>query len=459
MKKFFKILLACSLLLGATQVFGWNEGAWNEFALALKNLKYSIIPQTTNTLTLGDATHKFASIYTTYTVIDSSGYVQIGAAGQTGSLKLYSEQGATDYTATLLPNTAMTSAASFYLPVDEPASTSIMYMTSGGVMTMSANLTTDGTSVLLNAATVGTSGTGVFAAKTGVAPTTSPADVFQAYSADWNGAGTASMYVRGEETVGIPIGQNLVNDAKGKMINAVYGVVTPANVKGFWIFDKTGATTAIIDRSTIGGTTAHNITLTANASTLSPSIAGMCPNLLMPATTNYFSAADDADFTATVGNPLSVMVLWKPTDVTATQSILAKDSATGREWSLGLTSSKVNCVFFDTSQGANYRGRQTDTVTDNATWVTYGFTYNGGTTSVAQTVWRNGVKADTGADYEAGNFTTMADTATVVSNSYGVTNLGRGAYGVVLIIKEELTATQARRLDAVLRAFAGSDLN
>jgi hypothetical protein len=55
--------------------------------------------------------------------------------GQDGALALASEQGTTDYTATLLANTAMTSAASFYLPTDEPAATSLMTMTTGGVMT------------------------------------------------------------------------------------------------------------------------------------------------------------------------------------------------------------------------------------------------------------------------------------------------------------------------------------
>ena len=60
--------------------------------------------------------------------------IQLGLEGAGGILKIYSEQGATDYTASLYPNTAMTSAASFYFPVDEPAATSFINMTTGGVM-------------------------------------------------------------------------------------------------------------------------------------------------------------------------------------------------------------------------------------------------------------------------------------------------------------------------------------
>lgn len=46
---------------------------------------------------------------------------------------------------------------------------------------------------------IGTSGVGVLAIANGTAPTSSPADEFQLYSADWNGAGTAAAHYRNEE--------------------------------------------------------------------------------------------------------------------------------------------------------------------------------------------------------------------------------------------------------------------
>lgn len=60
--------------------------------------------------------------------------VLLGGNGVDGKLDVYSEQGGTDYTASLFANTAMTSAASFYLPADEPAGTYLLNMTTGGVI-------------------------------------------------------------------------------------------------------------------------------------------------------------------------------------------------------------------------------------------------------------------------------------------------------------------------------------
>jgi len=64
----------------------------------------------------------------------SGSTLTLGSNSSTGVLNLYSEIGATDYTASLLPNTGMTSAASFYLPADEPAGTYLLNMTTGGVI-------------------------------------------------------------------------------------------------------------------------------------------------------------------------------------------------------------------------------------------------------------------------------------------------------------------------------------
>jgi len=65
----------------------------------------------------------------------SGSMLTIGAAGTTGAIVLYSEQGATDYTMTLKPNAAMTANTTFYLPAtDPPTVTQLMTMTTGGVM-------------------------------------------------------------------------------------------------------------------------------------------------------------------------------------------------------------------------------------------------------------------------------------------------------------------------------------
>ncbi len=65
---------------------------------------------------------------------DTIAELQIGYDSETGVLKLYSEQGVTDYIASIRPNSAMTEDASFYLPSAKPAATYIMTMTSAGIM-------------------------------------------------------------------------------------------------------------------------------------------------------------------------------------------------------------------------------------------------------------------------------------------------------------------------------------
>ena len=65
--------------------------------------------------------------------------IQTGAEGGDGQLILYSEQGATDYQATLNPNASMASAANFYLPADEPAATYILNMGTDGVIGYDTN--------------------------------------------------------------------------------------------------------------------------------------------------------------------------------------------------------------------------------------------------------------------------------------------------------------------------------
>lgn len=93
--------------------------------------------------------------------------MQVGAAGTSGTFRLYSEQGATDYTASLFANTAMTSAASFYLPADEPAGTYLLNMTTGGVMGFDASTyLTANQSITLSG---DVSGTGTTAITTAVA--------------------------------------------------------------------------------------------------------------------------------------------------------------------------------------------------------------------------------------------------------------------------------------------------
>ena len=64
----------------------------------------------------------------------SGAALTLGSDGTDGQLNLFSEIGATDYTASLFAHVTMTSDASFYLPADEPVGTYLLNMTTGGVI-------------------------------------------------------------------------------------------------------------------------------------------------------------------------------------------------------------------------------------------------------------------------------------------------------------------------------------
>ncbi|MFH1413024.1 MAG: hypothetical protein ABIG10_03310 [bacterium] len=94
----------------------------------------------------------------TTTTATTFGNITSGANGADGLLTLFSEQGETDYSAALNPHSAMTSAANFYLPADEPGGTYLLNMTAGGVVgyDSSTYLTTVDISANTNLAVSGT---------------------------------------------------------------------------------------------------------------------------------------------------------------------------------------------------------------------------------------------------------------------------------------------------------------
>ena len=90
------------------------------------------------------------------------GNITSGAAGVDGKLTFYSEQGATDYSVSLNPHSAMTSAANFYLPADEPAGTYLLNMTTGGVIGYDTNTYITGNqSITLSGDVAGTGATSI----------------------------------------------------------------------------------------------------------------------------------------------------------------------------------------------------------------------------------------------------------------------------------------------------------
>lgn len=66
-----------------------------------------------------------------------------------------------------------------------------------------------------SAGAIGTNGRGVLGFCLSTAPSSSPADVFQIYSADWNGAGTATFQMRNEEGHTITLARQTITGSRG----------------------------------------------------------------------------------------------------------------------------------------------------------------------------------------------------------------------------------------------------
>ena len=272
-----------------------------------------------------------------------------------------------------------------------------------------------------------------------------------------------------------PAGLNSVvfQHAKAQLINAVYGIVTPANVRLFLIFDQNGAVSTITDRSTIGGTTAHVTTLRdgslndINASTCTPDVSGLAPYLTFDAT-HLWDTPDAADLSfgnGSADSAFSIVTLARLSDATSSILFGKYNSTTGstqREYQFVLTSADtLRFVCYDNSETNAYIGRDYNTAitSDEGSFHVYAATKSTGITSAAVKLYRDGIQVDD-TNYTTGSYTAMEDKS-ALAGSYVKGSAGtiasplKGGQSVLLVVAEELTAVQAARLAAVLRGYAG----
>ena len=263
-----------------------------------------------------------------------------------------------------------------------------------------------------------------------------------------------------DTTAGEVWAMNLVRCAEFEMIEDINTLVGTSNIKGFWVFDQTGATTSVTDRSP----NAHTLTLGGNASTLTPSVSGLCPNLTMNGTAaTAWSVADNDDFSfgngAGVDTAFTIIVLQNPSS-TATSSLCAKRSAnTLCEY---LFTWVTNKIWFGVSglTGADslYRYYNTSLIGDIGTWHCYAGTASGGSPQAVGglKVYRDGLQIDDTSS-TAGAYVGMTNSTAVLANSKNnASEWSSGKYGVVLIINKELTAAEVKRVSQRLQSFAGT---
>lgn len=262
---------------------------------------------------------------------------------------------------------------------------------------------------------------------------------------------------------------NYVNVEKGRMINDIYGILSsPTNMKLFVICDETGDVSTLTDQSTIGGTTAHTINLvdTSNvsvyASAMTPTVYGVAPALEISAG-GLWVCNDSADLTFALSS-FSVIYLGSISNITSSRDMLAKyDVTTGselREWILSATITTGYPYFRIYDETANaYIGRQYNTSIPLGTIFSFIGTYNGGTVNSGIKLYLNGTQVDN-ADSSSGTFVSMQNTTAKVGpfniGTTGViSNIPAGYYILGAIIAEVLTATQIKRIDAILRSYSG----
>lgn len=328
--------------------------------------------------------------------------------------------------------------------------------------------------LLFNGATAGTSLAKGQSYAAGTAPTTSPADVVQFWTADHFGtAGKAKRHYRDETGVSgaIAILDEIAKAEKIRMINSFIQTLTSAaNVRLLLSFDQSGAVSTITDRVALAGVTPHVVTLrdgslnAINASTCSPGISGVIPYLSFD-TTHVWNTpdADNLSFgDGTQDFPFSMIVLFK--FITAsTQYIIGKyDLTTGaekREYTLVIISGKIYAAYYDETTDT-YIGRYYNSAlsADNI-WHSIIVTKGTGVTCASIKIYLDSVQVDD-ADYKTGVYNYMENTTALVG-SYVL-----NASGVVVspflcpcafkaIVAEELTATQVKMIDAILRSSVG----
>lgn len=275
--------------------------------------------------------------------------------------------------------------------------------------------------------------------------------------------GSISAHAAGQQTFNGDAAQNTLS-AKGQLLSAIYGIVSdPANIKALWLGDPATGTT-ITDR----GALAHNATLSADASTLSPITTGAAKNINLTSGV-YFSVADHNDFTFGNGaadTAFSIVALINP-NALGTTAILGKiDNTTGntqKEWLFYFGSSKLSMTFYDDS-ATEYMGRiyNTALTSDIGSFHTYAMTKTTGIIPSACKLYRDGVAVDD-TDTNTGSYVAMENKGAAVGNYWTGTDglraiIGDYKLGLIMVVAETLTPTQIKRLDMLLRSYAGINL-
>lgn len=259
-------------------------------------------------------------------------------------------------------------------------------------------------------------------------------------------------------------------EAKARLLLDVVSVVSEPNVLGAWVFDQTGAVSTITDRAELAGATAHTATLrndsfaAVNASACTPGLTGMAPYLSFDAT-HVWDTPDSGDFTfAAGGGGCTVLILGKLNALAGDKILAAKCDRTtnaNKEWQFFFSGGAFYASCTDGDDGA-YIGRSSAAsyAGDTVAFHVWAFTYDGGTTSAAVKLWRDGSQIDTG-NYQSGTFVSMnngtgsvGNYAYIISGSKLLYNYPGAVNAVVLILKKSQSTAKVKRLTLAMQGYA-----
>jgi hypothetical protein len=264
---------------------------------------------------------------------------------------------------------------------------------------------------------------------------------------------------------------NHVNYAKGQLLDRILVggatnlVGTLTNIKGLWVFDQTGATSTITDRSG----NSHDITLrdaslnAINASTCSPGVAGLARYLTFDAT-HLWNIPDHADFTFIEPQAFSIIVLANGTDLTLSHlfdKYSEKTGATQKEYLFGFNNAdKLAMSIYDDSTNASLvRYYNTALTSYQGTPHIYAASYSGVAVVTNIKVYCDGLQIDD-TSFTSGIYVAMEDKNANIGDYYlgtveTITAPFKGSIFVIIVIAEELSATQMVNWDRLLRSYAG----
>ena len=308
---------------------------------------------------------------------------------------------------------------------------------------------------------------------------------FSTSAADIKMAGTQSLgslntlcradHVHPTDTSSVPytggntITNNNVNNmfSRSRQLDVLNQISTAVGgssyIKRAVFFDETGAITTLKDRSV----NLANVTLSANASTLSPSIVGDCRylNFSGGATFDFDDAADLSFGNGTADTPFSIVALVNM-NTTGINRILCKqdgDMTLASEWefTIGYNTDALMFRSFSQGNGAIPRGRQTGALTANVgAFHVYSGTCAGTGLVGGYKIYDNGTRIDT-TDNSGGIYVAMSNTTAKAGNylNNSGSKIQKGSYkgGAIFVFNIELTAAQSKSISNILLCYTGQD--